>query len=538
MDLSTNINISEPKGDSAAASAGERRKLTRAAGVVGLATLASRVGGFVRDLVVAYFFGAGPAADAFFVAFRIPNLLRRLLAEGALTVAFIPVFTEELAKKGRDEAFMLARSTFGLLGLALLLICGLGVVFSPQVVRAMAPGWPQTGPSFELAVELTRWCLPYIFFVSLTALASGVLNSLDHFFAPAASPVLLNLCLIASAAVLARRVDPPVLSLAVGVILGGLCQLLLQLPYLKARGVRLAPAWDWRNPALRRVLRLMGPAAFGAAIYQLTVFINTVLASLLASGSVSYLYYADRLIEFPLGIFAIAISTAVLPSLSRQAAAGDHEALKTTMAYGLRLTMFINLPAMAGLMVLARPFVLLLFTRGQFSLADAEATAAAVMGYGAGLWAFAALRGVLPAFYALKDTRTPVKVGAVCVVINVGLSLALMDPLKHVGLALATSLTSAANLGMLLWLLRRRLGRLGGREVLTSALRCGLAALVMAGVVWAVVYLPDWGPLGGFWRRLVRPLAGLGAGLAAYLALAWVMRLRELRELMQVVRRR
>ncbi len=522
----------------AAAEAHEHHKVVRAAGVVGLATLASRVAGFVRDLVVAYFFGAGPAADAFFVAFRIPNLLRRLLAEGALTIAFIPVFTEVLAKKGKDEAVLLARSTFGLLGLTLLAVCALGIAFSPQVVRLIAPGFTPGGESFALAVNLTRWCFPYIFLVSLTALASGVLNSLDHFFAPAVSPVLLNLCLIFSAVWLCPRVDPPVLGLALGVILGGTCQALLQAPFLKARGVGLTPAWDWRNPALRRVLRLMGPAAFGAAIYQLTVFINTILSSYLAPGSISYLYYADRLIEFPLGIFAIAISTAVLPSLSRQAAAGDQEALKQTMAYGLRLTLFINLPAMAGLIVLARPLVLLLFTRGQFSLADAQATAEAVMAYGVGLWAFAALRAVLPAFYALKDTRTPMKVGAVCLLVNLGVSLALMGPLAHVGLALATSITSAVNLGLLLWLLRRRLGRLGGREVLVSGLRIALAAAGMAALVWAVVYLPDWGQTGGFWRRIARPLSGLGAGLLGYLALAWLLRLRELGELMQVLRRR
>jgi len=516
----------------------EKQKVTRAAGVVGAATLASRVGGFVRDLVIAYFFGAGPAADAFFVAFRIPNLLRRLFAEGALTISFIPVYTEVLKQKGKEEAFLLARSTYGLLAVILLAVCLLGAVFAPEVVRLMAPGFAPGGESYGLAVTLTRWCLPYIFFVSLTALAAGVLNSMGHFFAPAASPVVLNLCLIASAAALAPRMDPPVLSLAVGVILGGLGQLLMQLPYLKAKGLSLKPAWDLANPALRRVAKLAAPAAFGAAVYQLTVFINTVLASLLPTGSVSYLYYADRLIEFPLGIFAIAVSTAILPSLSRQAADRDHAALIDTMGFGLRLTMFINLPAMAGLIVLAQPLVLLLFARGRFGAAEAVSTAGALWGYAAGLWAFAALRSVLPAFYALKDTRTPVKVGLVTLVINLAASLALMGPLGHVGLALATSISGAANLGILLWLLRRRLGPLGGRALIKSMTKACVASLIMAAAVAAVAYGPDWGETGGLFKRVARPLAGVAVGFVVFLLAAWVMRLPELRELKRILQRR
>lgn len=518
--------------------AGEKQKVTRAAGVVGAATLASRVGGFVRDMVIAFFFGAGPAADAFFVAFRIPNLLRRLFAEGALTIAFIPVFTEVLKQKGKDEAYLLARSTYGVLALALLAVCALGALFAPEVVRVMAPGFQPDGQSYGLAVTLTRWCLPYIFFVSLTALAAGVLNSTGHFFAPAVSPVLLNLCLIASAALLAPRMDPPVMSLAVGVILGGLGQLLMQLPYLKARGLSFKPAWDLANPALKRVAKLALPAAFGAAVYQLTVFINTVLASLLPTGSVSYLYYADRLIEFPLGIFAIAVSTAILPSLSRQAADGDHAALIDTMGFGLRLTMFINLPAMVGLIVLAQPLVLLIFARGEFGSAEAVATTGALWGYAAGLWAFAALRSVLPAFYAMKDTITPVKVGIVTLAINLAASLALMGPLKHTGLALATSISGAANLGLLLWLLRRRLGPLGGRRILGSVLRASLGSLVMAAVVAGVTYGFEWGEAGGIISRYVRPLVGVLAGAVVYMALAWLLRMPELGELKEILRSR
>ncbi|MGD8562576.1 MAG: murein biosynthesis integral membrane protein MurJ [Desulfarculaceae bacterium] len=516
----------------------EKQKVTRAAGVVGVATLASRIGGFLRDVVIAYFFGAGASADAFFVAFRIPNLLRRLFAEGTLTIAFIPVFTEVLRQKGKEEAFLVARSTLALLSLLLLMVCILGVVFAAEVVRVIAPGFAPGGESYRLAVTLTRWCLPYIFFISLVALAGGVLNSLGHFFAPAAAPLLLNLSIIATAFTLSSQVDPPVLSLALGVVIGGVAQLLMQAPYLKARGVPLLPAWDLANPALKRIARLMLPAAFGAAVYQLAVFINTLLASLLATGSVSYLYYADRLIQFPLGIFAIALSTAVLPSLSRQAADGDIPALVETMGFGLRLTMFINLPAMVGLLVLSQPLVLLLFARGEFGLDSAAATAGAVIGYGAGLWAFAGVRSVVPAFYALKDTRTPVAVAAVSLVVNVSFSLLLMGPLAHVGLALATSIAGAANLAGLLWLLRRRLGRLDGRRIWRSFQRMALASAVMGMAVAAAAYLPDWGRAGSWPCRVARPLLAICLGGGVYLGLAAWLRLPELAELKAVMTRR
>ncbi|MCB2227526.1 MAG: murein biosynthesis integral membrane protein MurJ [Desulfarculaceae bacterium] len=516
----------------------EQHKMTRAAGVVGLATLASRVLGFVRDVVIAYFFGAGAAADAFFVAFRIPNLLRRLFAEGTLTIAFIPVFTEVLKKKGREEAFLLARSTLSLLALSLLIVTVLGVVFAPEVVRAIAPGFTPGAGTFGLAVELTRWCLPYIFFISLVALAGGVLNSMGHFFAPAAAPALLNLCIIAASVGLSGYVDPPVFSLALGVILGGAAQLLMQLPYLRAKGVPFRPAWDIKNPALRRMLRLMVPAIFGAAVYQVAVLMDTILASFLPSGTVSYLYYADRLIQFPLGIFAIAVSTAILPSLSRQAADNDQAALLNTMRYGLRLILFITVPAMVGLLVLARPLVVLLFMRGEFTLDTASQTAGAVMGLATGLWAIAGVRAVVQAFYAKKDIRTPVIVAALCLVVKLVLSLALMWPLKQTGLALATSASGITNLILLLFLLRRKLGLLGGRSLLRSGLGTCAAAAFMGLVVGLIAFGPDWGAESGALWRWARPAAALLAGVGVYFLAAKLMRLRELGELWQVFRGR
>ncbi len=516
----------------------EQHKVTRAAGVVGLATLASRVGGFVRDVVIAYLFGAGPAADAFFVAFRIPNLLRRLFAEGTLTIAFIPVFTEVLKKKGREEAFLLARSIYSLLALILLLVSVLGVYFAPQVVRIIAPGFAPAGETYALAVQLTRWCLPYIFFISLVALSGGVLNSLGHFFAPAAAPALLNLCIITAALTLSPLLDPPVMSLALGVLIGGAAQLAMQTPYLVTRGVSLKPAWDIQNPALKRIAKLLVPAIFGAAVYQVAVLMDTILASFLPSGTVSYLYYADRLIQFPLGIFAIAVSTAILPSLSRQAADADQDALVDTMGYGLRLILFINVPAMVGLMVLAQPLVVLLFMRGEFTLATASETAGAVMGLAAGLWAISGVRAVVQAFYAMKDIKTPVLVAAFCLLIKLAVSLALMGPFKQTGLALATSTAGIANLALLTWLLRRKLGPLGGRKLLRSGLGTCCASLIMGCLVALVAYGPDWGSPLGAMSRWARPAAALITGGVVYFLAAWLLRLPELGELKEVMVRR
>jgi putative peptidoglycan lipid II flippase len=515
-------------------SAHEKQKITRAASVVGLATLASRIGGFIRDMVIAYYFGTQASADSFFVAFRIPNLLRRLFAEGTLTIAFIPVFTEVLQKKGKEEAFLLARSTYGVLALTLLLVSVLGVVFAEQVVQFVAMGFAKGSQAFSLSVYLTRFCFPYIFFISLVALAGGVLNSMGHFFAPASAPVLLNICIIGSAVALAPVVDPPVLSLALGVLLGGVCQLALQVPYLRQKGVPLTPKFNLKNPALRKVGRLMGPAAFGAAVYQITVLMNTMLASYLPSGSVSYLYYADRLIQFPLGIFAIALSTAVLPSLSRQAAQDDQSGMMETMGYALRLTLFINLPAMVGLIVLAEPVVTLLFSRGEFSAQSASATANALMAYGLGLWAIAGTRSVVSAFYALKDTKTPVKVAAVCLLINLGFSLALMGPLAHVGLALATSISAMANLGGLVYLLRRKVGPMGGRRILDSLLRMILASGFMGVIIYILAYWIGWGADGSVLHKIVRPLVAVMAGIIVYMAAARMLGSREIKSLLNI----
>ncbi|MBW1956480.1 MAG: murein biosynthesis integral membrane protein MurJ [Deltaproteobacteria bacterium] len=466
----------------------ESRRVFRAAGVVGGATLLSRILGFVRDAVIAWMFGAGPGADAFFVAFRIPNLLRRLLAEGSLSIAFIPVFTDVMTRQGRAEAFKLVRSAFRILVLVLAVVSALGVLFSPFIVKGIAPGFARLPEKMALTTDLTRIVFPYIFFVGILALFMGVLNALGHFAAPALAPAALNLAVIAAVFFLCPVMAEPVQGLAVGVLLGGALQVAMQGPVILKKGVRLfrkAPLW---HPDLNRVGRLMLPTVIGAAVYQINILVGTLLASLLPEGSVSFLYYADRLVQFPLGLFAIAAATAALPSLSRQAAVGDFEGVKKTFSDSMTLVFFITLPAMTGLIVLREPIIAALFERGAFGPESTRLTAVALLYYGMGLWAFSAVRVVVSAFYALQDTKTPVWTAVVSVLANMGFGILLMGPMGHGGLALATSLASMVNLGLLLRALRGRLGALGARKMAASLLRSAAGSAAMGAGVWFIYF--------------------------------------------------
>ena len=503
----------------------ETRGVTRAAGVVGLATLVSRVLGFVRDMVIAYFFGTASTADAFFVAFRIPNLLRRLFAEGAFTVAFIPVFTESLTHQGKEAALEIARSVLTALALVLALLSLLGILFAPEVVRAIAPGFTDDPGKLGLTASLTRITFPYIFFVGLVAGCMGVLNSLRHFAAPALAPTLLNATMIGFLVVLHSSLEEPIYALAWGALVGGLFQLLLQVPFMTKRGFSFVPLFRFNNPALKRILYLMLPTALGAAVYQVSILVGTLLASLLPSGSVSYLYYADRLVQFPLGVFAIALGTASLPSMSRFAATGDMEGLIETFSHSLRLVLFIAIPSMAGLIVLRNPIVSVLFQRGAFDMNASVRTASALLYYSLGLWAFSGIRIVLSAFFSLQDTRTPVKVAVLSLAANIVFSLLLMGPMQHNGLALAASLSSALNLGILLVLLRRKTGRMDGRRIMASLIKTSIATCCMI-LILGLVGLASL-PGGGF----LRLAAELVIGFSVYLVSAFVLGSDEFRTL-------
>lgn len=516
----------------------EKKHIARAAGVLGFATVISRIMGMVRDMVVSRLFGAGFATDAFFAAFQIPNMLRRFFAEGALTSAFVPTFSDVHGRQGEDESRRLANVCFTLLTIVMAAIVLLGILFSPQIVSLMFPGFKEVPEKFELTVLLNRLMFPYIFFISLVALCMGILNTVRHFFTPAISTVFLNLSMIFCAVFLHARFSVPITSLAVGVLLGGVIQLVLQLPTLYRKGFPLRPNFDFRHPAVRKIALLMGPSVFGVGVYYLNIMVGAILASLLPQGSVSYLYYAQRLFEFPQGIFTVSVAQAVLPSMSRQAAAGEMEGLKESLAFGLRMTLFITIPAMAGLMASATPIFSLLFMGGEFDFIKAERCGEALFYYSMGLSLVAMVRVLVPAFYALKDTRTPVIVAFVAFILNLLFSLALMGPLLHGGLALASTLSALANMSMLLYLLRRKIGRFGGRAIAEASMKTLLASLPMGvAVAWAM-RLIDWSVRG---EKLLKGavLGGsIAGGVGIFLVCAYILRCDEVRDLFALIRKR
>ncbi|BBD08815.1 murein biosynthesis integral membrane protein MurJ [Desulfovibrio ferrophilus] len=500
------------------------KTVAKNAAVVGGATLASRILGFLRDLIIAFALGAGPMADAFFVAFRLPNLLRRLFGEGSLTMAFVPVFTRTREDSGEAEAHTFARSALVWLVLILGVITACAGLLAKPLVLVVAPGFADDPQLVAVTAELVRICFPYIIFISGVALCMGILNSSGHFLAPALAPCILNTVLIASAlAGVAMGWSVPH-CLAWGVVLAGLGQWLLQQPYLARLGFSWRGPWSFSNPGVKKTGKLMLPTVFGAAVYQINIILGTVLASFLAVGSISYLYYADRLVQFPLGVFGVAVSTAALPSLSLLAAKGQMDDFRQTLSASLRLTLFISLPAAAGLIGLSEPIVSLLFGRGAFSAEAVSMTAWALVGYGVGLPAFAMVRPLVSACYALQDTRTPVRAAVVSLLVYVISGVTLMQVMDHVGLALATTISSWVNAGLLLRGLNRHLGRWADfwRQV---ALFVALS-LVMGAAAWLTIGL-------GRWAVALVPLWGVGYGVAT-----WLLKVPEARMVVDVLRRR
>ena len=516
----------------------ERKNITRAAGVLGAATMLSRVMGMLRDMVVARLFGAGLYTDAFIAAYQIPNMLRRFFAEGALTSAFVPTFSEWYTKKGEEETRALANVCFTALTLVMAAITVAGVIFSPQIVSLMFPGFAASPEKLSVTILLNRLMFPYIFFVSLVALCMGILNTVRHFFTPAISTVFLNISVILCALLLHDRFQVPIVSLAVGVLIGGVLQIALQLPVLYKKGFPIRPNFNFGHPALKRITLLMGPSIFGVGVYYLNITVGSILASLLAEGSVSYLYYAQRLFEFPQGIFTASIAQAVLPSMSRQAAAGDMDALKESLSYGVRITLFVTIPAMVGLVFCATPIFSLLFMVGAFDYSKAVNCGTALVYYSLGLTFVALVRVLVPAFYALKDTRTPVLTALIAFLLNLLCSLALMGPLQHGGLALASSLSALGNMLLLLWFLRRKVGPFGGRAIAVSGAKAVLASLPMAAAVFWIMRLIDWSQMGG--RLLKGGVLGgaVLAGIAIFLISARLLACQEAADLVGLIRKK
>jgi putative peptidoglycan lipid II flippase len=511
--------------------------LLRSVATVGSYTLLSRVMGFVRDILTAALLGAGPVADAFFVAQRLPNLFRSLFAEGAFSAAFVPLFAGTMAEHGKDAARAFAEDALAVLLVALLAFVLVGEIFMPAVMRVIAPGFAGDPAKFALAVALARITFPYLLFIALVALQGGVLNSVDRFAAAAATPTLLNLFLIAALLMMDRFGWHDGRALAWAVTAAGLAQFLWLMFSCARAGLALRLPWPRLTPQVRHTLSIMGPAAVGAGVTQVNLLISTALASFLPGGSVSYLYYADRLNQLPLGVVGIAVGTAILPPLSRQLRLGDHAGAVATQNRGLELALLLTLPAAVALAVLAQPIFAVLFQRGAFTPADTAATAAALAAYAVGLPAFVLVKVLAPAFFARHDTKTPVKVAIAAVAVNLALTLILMQFLAHVGIALATTCAGWLNaLTLLAVLVRRGHFRLD-RRARRNLPRVAVAALGM-GVVLLLLRLACAPAFAGPALLRAAVLAGLvGAGLASFAALALALGIAQWRDLLGRLRR-
>lgn len=423
--------------------------------LVGMMTMLSRVLGLARDVVIANYFGAKSEADAFFIAFKIPNFLRRLFAEGAFSQAFVPVLSEYKTKRSFAEVQLLIASTAGTLAATLMLTTIVGVLLAPWLVMLFAPGFYDMPAKMALAGELLRLTFPYLLLISLTAFAGSVLNSFGRFAVPAFTPVLLNISLICCAIFLSPNLDVPVMALGLGVVIAGIAQLVFQLPFLARMHCLPGPCWGAQHEGVRRIMKLMLPALFGVSVSQINLLLDTVLASFLVSGSVSWLYYSDRLSELPLGIFGIAIATVILPSLSHKHAADSEGAFAKTLDWAARMVLLIGLPSAVALFILAEPLIATLFHYGKMTDNDVFMAALSLRAYSAGLLAFMLIKVLAPGYFARQDTKTPVSIAIKAMIANMVFNLILVYPLKHAGLALATSLSAFLNAGLLFWGLYR-----------------------------------------------------------------------------------
>jgi putative peptidoglycan lipid II flippase len=517
----------------------ERASIGRRAGVVLAGTLASRVLGAARDAVIAATFAVG-ATDAFFVAFTIPNALRVLLGEGAASGAFVPVYSEARQKEGVERAKAFYARLVGAMGLVLLGVTVVGVLAAPAIVTLYAGGYD--AERFDATVLLTRIVFPYIFLMGLAALATGALHSHKHFATPAFAPALLNVALIAAPFVFVGFAEdlglPGVAALAIGALVGGVLHVAAQLRALRSIGLLTGPRFDLSDPYVRKAFKLLVPLLAGLGVYQLNVMLSRLFASFLPEGAQSFLYYSQRVVEIPQGMFALAVATAALPTLADLRAREQHEELRRTFGYGLRMNLFLAIPATVALSVLASPTITVLFGRGSFEASYVAETARALLYMAIGVWAIASVRTVVPMFHAYNDTKTPVIASAVNLVVFTGLCFALLDTMEHAGIALAISAAGAAQLVTLLALLRRRAGRLGLRSVAASSARIATASAAMGGSMWAIARYGAWERGGNDPTNIAVYLAALAAGALVFLAAAKLLRAPELGELMAIVRRR
>ena len=492
--------------------------LLKSLAAVSSMTLFSRVLGFARDAIVARVFGAGLATDAFFVAFKLPNLLRRIFAEGAFSQAFVPILAEYKSKQGEDATRVFVAYVSGLLTLVLAIVTIAGMLAAPWVIMVTAPGFADTADKFALTTQLLKITFPYILLISLASLVGAILNTWNRFSVPAFAPTLLNVSMIGFALFAAPLFHPPVLALAWAVTVGGVLQLFYQLPHLKKIGMLVLPRISLRDEGSLRVVKQMGPAILGVSVSQISLIINTIFASFLASGSVSWMYYADRLMEFPSGILGVALGTILLPSLSRSFASGNHDEYCRLMDWGLRLCFLLALPSAVALGILAKPLTVSLFQYGKFSATDAMMTQKALVAYSVGLMGLIVVKVLAPGFYSRQDIKTPVKIAIVTLIMTQLMNLAFIGPLKHAGLALSIGLAACINASLLYWQLRKQ-------KIFTPQpgwqgflLRLVIAVVVMAAALLGVLsVMPEWSQGTMAWR-LLRLMAVVAVGGIAYFA--------------------
>jgi len=498
----------------------DKKHLIKSTGVIALGTAISRALGFVRDIVIANFFGTGLAAQAFFVAFRIPNSLRDLVGEGATNAAIVPVLTGYRAKGEKKEFLRVSRVLFNISFASLSVLTLIGVIISPFLVRLIAPGFIREPSTLQLTIELNRTIFPYLILIGLTAYTMGVLNSERHFAGPAFGPCFLNIALILASLWLCPKIG--VMGLVIGVLVGGVLQLALNIVIMYRKGITIDLGEGFRHPAVKKIGALLIPRAFGSAVYQVNIFVDTMLASLswiVGSGGVAGLYYANRLIQFPLAIFGLALAQAALPKMSHEFSANDMAGLKDTLAFSLRMTFLIMIPASVGLAVLGMPIVRMLFQRGEFTGYSTYITSSALFFYSFGLCAYGGIKLLVTCFYSMHDTKTPVKTALLSAILNVALNLILMWPMKLGGLALATSISATVNFLILYHILKKRIGRLGTKEIADSFIRVFLASAIM-GIVLKFTSATTSSAIG--------ILLSMTAGAGTFIAAAYIFRVKEL----------
>lgn len=497
--------------------------LLKSLAAVSSMTMVSRVLGFVRDAIIARIFGAGMMTDAFFVAFKLPNLLRRIFAEGAFSQAFVPILAEYKSQQGEEATRTFIAYVSGLLTLVLALVSLIGVIAAPLVIWITAPGFTDTPDKFAITAALLRITFPYIFFISLASLAGAILNTWNRFSVPAFAPTLLNISMILFSLFATPYFNPPVLALAWAVIAGGILQLGYQLPHLKKIGMLVLPRLNLRDTGVWRVLKLMAPAILGVSVSQISLIINTIFASFLISGSVSWMYYADRLMELPSGVLGVALGTILLPSLAKSVAKGDNKEYSRLMDWGLRLSLLLALPCAVALGILSKPLIVSLFQYGQFSNHDASMTQRALIAYSIGLVGLIIVKVLAPGFYSRQDIKTPVKIAIITLILTQLMNLLFIVPLQHAGLSLSIGLAACLNAGLLLWQLLKQKIYTPQPGWLAFILKLVISVAIMATALLFTMYFVSAWDSGNMLIRLCRLMMIVIVGIVAYFGSLFIL---------------